>query len=168
MDRQISTFEWGHRMHLAPLTAEALAPFGSIVVAPANASDRSLYTQWLGSERVGMTPRFHVNLLLPAELPYTVQVLERHVYSAQFFVPLDVARYVVVVAPTANDGTPDLAGVRAFLAPANVGVVYAPGTWHAGATVLERPGSFAVLMWRNDSADDEEFLTLESPLEIRR
>jgi ureidoglycolate lyase len=155
-------------MRLVPLTAEAISPFGSIVAAPATTSDRSIYTQWLGSARTGMTPRFHVNLLLPTELPYTIQVLERHVYSAQFFVPLDVANYVVVVAPTANDGSPDLGAVRAFLAPPNVGVVYAPGTWHAGATVLERPGSFAVLMWRNDSADDEEFLTLESPFEIRR
>jgi ureidoglycolate lyase len=155
-------------MRLVPLTAEAISPFGSIVAAPANTADRSIYTQWLGSGRTGTTPRFHVNLLLPADLPYTIQVLERHVYSAQFFVPLDVAQYVVVVAPSASDGSPDLAAARGFLAPPNVGVVYAPGTWHAGATVLERPGSFAVLMWRNDSGDDEEFLTLKSPLEIRR
>jgi ureidoglycolate lyase len=144
-----------------------MSPFGSVLTAPTNITDRSIYTHFLGSARAGMTPRFHANLLAPTALPYSINLLERHLYSAQFFVPLDVAHYVVVVAPTANDGSPDLAAAKAFLGPANIGIVYAPGTWHAGATVLERSGSFAVLMWRNDTADDEEFLTLNSPLEIR-
>ena len=152
---------------LAPLTPEAMSPFGSIISAPTNTGDRSVYSHWLGSARAGMTPGFHVNHLLPKALPYAIDVMERHRYSAQLFLPLDVARYVVVVAPTANDGSPDIAAARALLAPKNIGVVYAPGVWHAGATVLERHGSFGVLMWRNDSADDEEFTTLASPLEIR-
>jgi ureidoglycolate lyase len=144
-----------------------MPPFGSIIEAPANPGDRTDYTHWLGSERAGMTSRLHVNCLLPAALPYSVNVMERHPYSAQFFLPLDVAQYVVVVAPTANDGSPDFAAARAFLAPGNIGVVYGPAVWHAPATVLERRGSFGVLMCRNDSADDEEFITLASPLQIR-
>lgn len=156
-----------NELRLAPLTAEAITPFGSIIEAPSVAGDRSDYTQWLGSERAGMSARLHINHLLPTALPYNCKVMERHPYSAQLFLPLHVVRYVVVVAPTARDGTPELAAVRAFLAPAHCGVVYAAGVWHAGATVLERPGSFAVLMWRNETADDEEFLTLPSPLQIR-
>jgi ureidoglycolate lyase len=114
-----------------------------------------------------MTQRFHVNTVLPATLPYAVDKLERHRYSAQIFVPMDVASYVVVVAPSAADGSPEIAEARAFHAPGNVGIVYAQDVWHAGATVLDRIGSFGVLMSRNDSPDDEEFFTLASPLQIR-
>jgi ureidoglycolate lyase len=153
---------------LAPLTAAAMLPFGEMIAAAGDVGERSVYTKWLSSGRVGTTPRLHVNHLSPTALPYEVGLLERHLYSAQVFLPLDVLQYVVVVAPSAEDGRPLVEGACAFLAPGNVGVVYAAGTWHAGATVVERAGSFGVLMWRNDSADDEEFVTLASPLYIRR
>jgi ureidoglycolate lyase len=90
-------------LRLHPLTADAMSPFGSIIEAPTNPGDRTGYTQWLGSDRTGMTPRLHTNSLLPAVLPYAIHVLERHPYSAQVFLPLDVAQYVVVVAPTADE-----------------------------------------------------------------
>ena len=154
-------------LRLFPLTADAMSPFGSIIESPTNPGDRNGYTRWLGSDRPRMTPRLHTNSLLPAVLPYAIQVMERHPYSAQVFLPLDVAQYVVVVAPTAGDGSPDLLAARALLAPGNVGVVYAPAVWHAPATVLERQGSFAVLMCRNDTADDEQFTTLASPIQLR-
>jgi ureidoglycolate lyase len=174
MDRQVSTGAENtdrgngvNTLRLFPLTADAISPFGSIIESPTNPGDRTVYTQWLGSDRTGMTPRLHTNSLHPTVLPYAIQVLERHPYSAQLFLPLDVAQYVVVVAPTADDGTPDLMEAHALLAPGNIGIVYAPAVWHAPATVLERQGTFAVVMWRNDTADDEEFTTLASPIQIR-
>ncbi len=154
-------------LRLAPFTAEAMQPFGEMIVSPAEPGERRLYGRWLGGDRPGMTPRLHVNCLSPATLPYGIDKLERHPYSAQLFFPLDVSSYVVVVASTAVDGGPNITEAHAFLAPGNVGVVYAPGVWHAGATVLERRGSFGVLMSRNDSGDDEEFVALASPLQIR-
>jgi ureidoglycolate lyase len=39
--------------------------------------------------------------------------------------------------------------------PGTRGVIYAPGVWHMGATVLDRPGHFAVLMYRGGPDDDE-------------
>jgi ureidoglycolate lyase len=151
---------------IEPVTSEALKPFGTLVKAPNVSGVRNVYTDWLGSPREGMTPRLHINSVAPVVVPYSISLLERHPYSAQFFIPLDVARYLIVVSPSLPNGKPDIAGVRVFGAPGNVGVVYGPGVWHAGATVLERQGSFAVMMWRNDSEDDEEFLPLSAPIQI--
>jgi ureidoglycolate lyase len=120
----------------------------------------------LGSQRAGMTPRLHTNHVTAAALPYTIDTLERHPYSAQIFIPLDVARYVVVAAPDAPDGGPDITRIQAFLAPGNLGIVYRQSVWHAGASVLDRPGSFTVLMWRNDSPDDEEFISLGHSIQL--
>jgi ureidoglycolate lyase len=149
-------------MKLTPLTEAAIAPFGAIIQPPAETGVRNFYTSWLGSERCGMTPRLHVNLVQPSPLPYSIDTLERHPHSAQIFIPLDVERYIIVVAPD-----PDLTRAQAFLAPGNVGIVYKQGVWHAGATVLDRPGSFTVLMWRNDTPDDEEFISLPHPIQIQ-
>ncbi len=153
-------------MRLEPLTAAAFAQFGAVIEQPRQAGDRSFYTSWLGSERSGMTPRLHVNRLMPAQLPYSIDTLERHPYAAQIFIPLEVSRYVVVVAPDAESGGPDAARAVAFVAPGNVGVLYRQGVWHSGAAVLDGPGSFTVLMWRNDTADDEEFVSLEQAIEL--
>jgi len=149
-------------MKLAPLTEAGIADFGAIVQAPAEAGVRNFYTEWLGSERAAMTPRLHVNKVSATTLPCSIDMLERHPYSSQIFIPLNVSRYIVVVAPEG----PDITRAQAFLAPGNVGIVYRQGVWHAGARVLDRAGSFAVMMWRNDSADDEEFISLAQAIEL--
>ncbi|MDE1161487.1 MAG: ureidoglycolate lyase [Acidobacteriaceae bacterium] len=122
-------------------------------------------TEWLGSELKDATPRLHVNFVVPTALPHSVTLLERHPHAAQIFVPLEASQYLIVVAPSLADGSPDLAGAQCFVAPGNVGVVYRANTWHAGATALDSKAHFAVYMWRNDRSDDE-FITLSEPLEI--
>jgi ureidoglycolate lyase len=148
---------------LVPLTSAAFAPFGAVIEAPAHFGERSFYTRWLGSSLPGAEPMLHVNRVRPRTLPCAVTVLERHPFAAQLFLPLDVAEYLIIVAPGGNEG-PDVSRTVCFTAPGTVGIVYAPGVWHAGMTVLARPGSFAVLMWRNGTADDQEFFPLASPL----
>jgi ureidoglycolate lyase len=154
-------------LRLTPLTSDAFKPFGAVIEPPPLPGERSFYSQWLGSARTGMEPRFHVNHVPATSLPYTVEVVERHPYAAQIFLPLDVTSYVIVVAPSALNGYPDAGRAQGFVASGTVGIVYAPGTWHAGITVLARPGTFGVLMWRNDTDDDEEFFPLASPLFIQ-
>jgi ureidoglycolate lyase len=80
-------------------------------------------------------------------------------------VPVDVARWLIVVAPHAAQGGPDMAGARAFIATGQQGVTYRPNTWHHGLTTLDQPGRFAVFMWRA-GAQDEEFVPVE-PFTVR-
>jgi ureidoglycolate lyase len=48
--------------------------------------------------------------------------------------------------------------LKAFIATGKQGVTYRPDTWHHGLTVLDRPGRFAVFMWRDGGKGDEEFV----------
>ena len=150
-------------LRAVPLASAGFAPFGAVIEPPAHFGERNFYTRWLGSKLLGAEPVFHVNHVRPTRLPCAIAVLERHPYAAQVFVPLDVADYLIVVAPGGDDA-PDVSRAICFKAPGTVGIVYAPGVWHAGMTVLSRPGSFGVIMWRNGTADDEAFFPLASPL----
>lgn len=139
-------------VELAP-SDQVFEPFGAIVRRPDDYGERRFYSDWLGGE--GLTPVFHVNRVAATLLPSKVNRLERHPHAAQCFVPLDVERYLVTVAPTLADGTPDLSNLRSFLFPRSLGVIYRSDVWHAPASALERPAAFAVLMWRGRQNDDE-------------
>lgn len=149
-----------------PLTQEAFAPFGDVIDAP-NEPGRRYYEQALGNLRPAARPSLSLSLKPEtSDRPLRAELLERHEFSSQTFLPLDVARWLVVVAPHARQGGPDLSGVRAFIADGRQGVTYRPDTWHHGLTVLDRPGRFAVFMWRDGGKGDEEFVPV-TPFTIR-
>jgi ureidoglycolate lyase len=149
-----------------PLTKEAFAPFGDVIDVP-NEPGRQYYEEALGSLRPTAHPSLSLSLKAETpDRPLKADLLERHEFSSQTFVPIDVARWLVVVAPHARAGGPDLANVRAFIATGKQGVTYKPNTWHHGLTVLDKPGRFAVFMWRDGGKGDEEFVPVE-PFTIR-
>jgi len=119
----------------------------------------------------GLVARAHVNRVPAATLPLAVTRMEHHPRAWQAFMPLDVARYVVVVAGRTAEGAPDLSDMHAFLVPGTMGVAYAPGVWHVGATVLDRTGHFTVLWPREPQAPDGGpgdtlLVTLETPVTV--
>jgi ureidoglycolate lyase len=149
-----------------PLTSEAFAPFGEVIAIPHEAG-RRYYENALGNLRTEARPSLSVTLKAEtAERPLAANLLERHEFSSQSFVPIDVARWLIVVAPHARGGGPDTGAMRAFIATGEQGVTYRPDTWHHGLTVLDKPGRFAVFMWRDGSKGDEEVVPVE-PFTIR-
>jgi ureidoglycolate lyase len=148
-----------------PLTKEEFAPFGDVIDLP-TAPGRTYYEDALGNLRAEARPSLSVSQREPTpDRPLRADLLERHEFSSQTFVPLDVARWLIVVAPHAKTGGPDLAGVRAFIATGKQGVTYRANTWHHGLTTLDRPGRFAVFMFRAGKSD-EEFVPV-TPFTIR-
>ena len=142
-----------------PLTKEAFAPFGDVIDIPKEAG-RTYYEDALGNLRNNAKPSLSVSLKPPTpDRPLKSELMERHEFSSQTFIPVDVARWLIVVAPHAApyDGTggPDMAAARAFVATGQQGVTYKPNTWHHGLTTLDEPGRFAVFMWRAGSKDEE-------------
>jgi ureidoglycolate lyase len=143
-----------------PLTAEAFAPFGDVF-------DRleqpgRVYTEAaLGNGRPQAWPSLSMACNLPvAGLQIEVRELERHAQSSQTFVPVEAGRWLIVVAPHAAAGGPDVTRAQAFVATPQQGVTYRADTWHHGRTVLDRPGHFAIFMWRDGTAGDEEFVAV--------
>lgn len=150
----------GRMVRIETADDAAFAPFGEFVAPPAPGQRRAFYSAHFDPIPPQAAPVLHVNRVVPSELPLTCDTVERHPRAAQCFLPLDVARYVVMVMPEDAEGGPSRDGARAFLVPGNRGVVFRPMVWHMGATVLDREGSFAVLMWRGGPQPDDQFRTI--------
>lgn len=153
------------RLQLAPLTREAFAPFGD-VIDPPEPGARIALTATLSAIDGAVQPRLSFNNAPAFALPLVATEMERHNRSAQCFVPMDVARWVVLVTPD-RGGRPDAAALRGFLARGDQAVNYHRSTWHHPLRTLDRPGRFAVLMWTTGSKpDDEEWATLPEPVDL--
>lgn len=125
------------------------------------------------------TPRPDANLALSGGA-FHVQILERHPFTSQTFVPMGLsaadfqdACYLVIVAPTApclesisenhrlqsppkGIGPPDALNMRAFLARGDQAVTYAAGTWHAPMVVIGRNTvNFIVWQFANGVPDED-------------
>ena len=148
-----------------PLTKEAFAPFGDVIDVP-KAAGRLYYDDALGNLRPTAKASLSMALREPtSDRPLKSKMMERHEFSSQSFVPVEVGRWLIVVAPHAATGGPDMAAARAFIATGAHGVTYKPNTWHHGLTTLDMPGSFAVFMWKAGTAD-EEFVPV-APFTVR-
>lgn len=147
------------RLLARPLTADAFARFGEVLQAPA-APGRAYFDRALANRRPAASASLSIVLQEPlAGLPLRVAVMERHPYSSQSFIPLDAGRWLVVVAPRSPEvgGGPDMARALAFLARNDQGVTYGVGVWHHPFAVLDRAARFAVVMWRDGTAADDDF-----------
>ncbi|MGH7324603.1 MAG: ureidoglycolate lyase [Candidatus Rokuibacteriota bacterium] len=148
-----------------PLTAKAFESFGWVLEGPAEPG-RVYVSEMLANARPGARLNLSVVKVDPLKaLPLEAKVLERHEFSSQTFFPLRVSRYLVVVAPDAPEGGPDVSQVRAFVARSGQGITYRMGTWHHGLTVLDSAAELAVLMWTDGTRGDEEFVPV-SPFTV--
>lgn len=143
-----------------PLTAEAFAPFGHVLDLPTEPGrvDYSAFNRNLRGAAAEVC--FRTSLTPPSTLPLVTRTMERHAFSSQAFLPVDVARYLILVAPHGPDGGPDPAGLVLFLANGDQGITYGADVWHHPMTVLDRPAVFATVMFLDGGAGDEEFVDL--------
>jgi ureidoglycolate lyase len=153
------------RLVIEPITAEAFAPHGTLVRAPADVG-RNAYPEALRNMRPDARATLSASRALPKTLPLIGTVMERHRFSSQTFFPLDVERYLIVVAPQREDGMPNMRRARALMVPGDAAITYAADSWHHPMIALDRPACFSVLLWRDGSAADMETLTLDEPFEL--
>lgn len=150
-----------------PLEPEVFAPFGEVLDVPRH-SGRTYYERTLGSLRPDAWPSLSIARREDVDaIPFIVRQMERHEFSSQSFVPLDARRWLVIVAPHATGGGPDASGLQAFVARGDQGVTFAANVWHHPLTVLDAAASFAIMMWRNGTGTDEEFVDLPKPVTVR-
>lgn len=134
-----------------PLTAAAFAPFGELIAV--DAAKRHFSINGGNTERYhdlaelvpGPDGKLIVSIFrgLPRQLPFAIEMMERHPLGSQAFVPLTAQPYLVVVArPGPAPGPDDL---HAFLARPGEGVNYAPGTWHHPLLALNEICDFLVV-----------------------
>jgi ureidoglycolate lyase len=149
-----------------PLTMSAFAPYGDVLQVPADAG-RDYFDRSLANLRPGARPSLSLARRTEiASLPYVATLMERHEFSSQSFVPIDVGRWLVMVAPHAAGGGPDMTRAEAFLPQPGQGVTFAANVWHHPLTVFDRQGAFVISMWLAGGVGDEEFFTLRTPITV--
>jgi ureidoglycolate lyase len=143
----------------------AFAPFGELIASP-NSLPNIDFSNALENLRNNARTALYTTIVEPVALPLTLAKMERHRFSSQTFLPLEAGRYLVCVAPHGRDGQPDPEALLAFIVPAGVGITYRANVWHHPMMALDRKASFAVVMWRDGSEGDEEFVDLAQPLRV--
>src|SRR3954469_23769817 len=153
-----------------PLTAEAFAPFGSVIEASDEAVkldinqghavryDRLAQIDVSDDDGTGVITLFRARP--PAEP--VLRVFERHPLGSQTFMPLSGRPYLVAVAPA---GPFDPAKIRLFRAEGHQGVHYAKGIWHHFLLVLDE--SDFLVVDRAGPGDNCEEVELAKGEEIR-
>jgi ureidoglycolate lyase len=97
---------------------------------------------------------------------FEIRLLERHSFSTQVFIPMSgTERFLIVVARGGD--RPDLSTLRAFVVSGQQGISYRPGIWHHPLVAMDKPSSFACLVWEDGTASDCEVLDLSPPLTIQ-
>ena len=133
-----------------PLTAEAFAPFGSVIEASdaavkldINQGHAVRYDRLADIDAADGDGSAVVSLFRARPLEELVlRVFEHHPLGSQTFVPLSGRPYLVAVAPA---GPFDPAQIRLFHAEAHQGVHYRKGVWHHFLLVLDEESDFLVV-----------------------
>ncbi len=147
-----------------PLTALAMAPFGSVVEVDGAADGdavnggsarRHEAVPALDLHRGGGRAVLAVYAAKARAFPFEARVLERHRLSDQVFLPLGGARRCVLLLAPAGLERPTAADCVALLSNGRQGVRIAAGTWHHGLLALD-DGPWAVLERRAAAPDCDE------------
>ena len=142
-------------LRIEALTPDAFSPFGEVVAHDGGPGRRYIDTAF--EQRAGVTQRLWVSRLdRPDDDVVTIELLERHPFSAQSFVPLSGRRLLIIVSAAGRDGLPDLATLRAFVSDGRQGLTYRFGTWHHGMLALDGGTEVVVVMGFTGTDADTE------------
>ena len=153
-----------------PLTRESFASFGDVIETdgathfPINGGKCERFHDLAQVEATGPNARVLISLFkgTPYSFPLKLNLVERHPFGSQAFIPLSRRPFLVVVC----DDTPEGPGTpRAFLTKPGQGVNYPRNRWHGVLTPIGDNQDFAVVDRGGDGQNLEEFHFAE-PYEI--
>lgn len=137
-----------NEIFIEPLTQENFAPYGDVLEIGAGDvlsinqgnCDRhhDLAKLSFGEGQAGISI-FNARL---RELPYELDLMERHPLGSQAFIPMCQNGFLILVADD-DEGKP--VNPRAFVSAAGQGVNLYPNTWHGVLTPLSGSGMFCVI-----------------------
>ncbi len=132
-----------------PLNANDFAPFGDVIQlrdTPDMIINQGLCGRHHDLADIQIDDAGHAGISLfdaqPRTLPYELDLLERHPFGSQAFLPLSPTSFLVIVAPD-DGGTPGRP--QAFLTAPGQGINLHRNIWHGVLTPLSSPGIFAVI-----------------------
>ena len=85
----------------------------------------------------------HIYVAKKRVFPLPIDMLEKHPFFSQAFIPRSTTPFLAVVA--LGEDEPDLNTLKAFITDGNQGVNYKRGTWHFPLISLEENEQFIVI-----------------------
>ncbi|SFI97777.1 ureidoglycolate lyase [Aerobium aerolatum] len=154
-----------------PLTRAAFAPFGDVIDTdcdthyPINQGKCERYHDLAKVEAAGENARVLVSIFkgTPYPFPLKLEMVERHPFGSQAFMPLSPAPFLVVVCHDTPNGPGE---PHAFITAPGQGVNYKRNLWHAVLTPIGEPQDFLVVDRGGDENNLEEHYFSE-PWQIR-
>ncbi len=136
------------------LSAESFAPYGDVLNCdgdPDRMINAGLCGRFHDRAQVDCDGRVGISLFRSAlrQLPYMLDMVERHPLGSQAFIPMSMDAFLVIVADV--DLTPS-----AFITAPGEGINFHRGVWHGVLTPLSGPGLFAVVDRVSDGPNLEE------------
>jgi len=142
-------------IRISPLTAQGFAPFGDVLNCdgpPDKVINAGMCGRFHDRARVDVSDgRVGISLFRSElrQLPYTLDLIERHPDGSQAFIPMSMDPFLVVVADA--DLHP-----QAFITAPGEAINFHRGVWHGVLTPLSGPGLFAVIDRIGDGPNLEE------------
>jgi len=156
----------GAVIRAVPITSERFAPFGDVIAAlpdhkeVMNAARFERFDD-LATVDIDAGDGAHTAISIARSrsmtvLPYCFDLMERHPYGSQAFVPLARFRFIVVVAPAGASVEPS--DLRAFVTNGQQGVNYHKGVWHMPLIALEAEQNFLIVDRAGGGGNYEEHI----------
>ena len=147
---------------VSKLTRQAFADFGDVIETDEadsfeiNNGSTIRYHDLAKVETLGENASTLINVFRGDEkkFPLGIDMMERHPFGSQAFVPLQGRPFLVVVSKDL-DGVPGTP--QAFFAHGNQGVNYAANIWHHPLLALEPDSDFLVVDRGGDGDNLEEY-----------
>ena len=104
----------------------------------------------------GGTTTVHIYVAKKRQFPLQINMLEKHPFFSQTFIPKDNQPFLVVVAPASDEL--NIEDIRAFISNGEQGVNYSRGVWHFPLISVKDDVQFIVIDRKHviDSDDIEQ------------
>ena len=141
-------------IQIQPLTQECFSAFGDVI-------EKENHDFFAINQ--GLTQRYHAlsvaqisgdntavgisifHNLCATEIPFKIDILERHPHGSQSFIPLQQQKFIIIVALPLDQTQPNEQKIYAFLSNGKQGVTYHQGAWHHPLITLEAKSDFLVV-----------------------
>lgn len=141
-------------IQIQPLTQESFSAFGDVIEKENHDffSINQGLTQRYHALSVAQITGDHVTVgmsifhnLCATQIPFKIDMLERHPYGSQSFIPLQQQKFIIIVALPLDQKQPNEQQIYAFLSNGKQGVTYHQGVWHHPLITLEAESEFLVV-----------------------
>jgi len=139
------------KLHPIALSPENFASYGDVLSTQNNESiiinngfaQKFFNVATLDASDNNGKSALHFYIAKEREFPLEINMLEKHPYFSQAFIPRSTKPFLVLVC--LGEDEPDLSTLQAFITDGNQGVHYKRGIWHFPLLSIENDEQFIVL-----------------------